>query len=152
MKVTFQVEPWGRILPEIKPMAHLLWDDVAVDKDRFVAKIWEARYAELDLLNMIHVTTARDGKRLVGFYVVFITQNGHYEGAGQMAFTDAYYLLPEYRIGNIGMKLFAFAEKKWRECGCVKAYSSHKLHRDRSAMLEALGWKPSDLIYTKVLD
>ena len=149
--IRFQVEKWSECLPEIRPIAHLLWEDVAIDKDRFEAKIGEQRYAELEKIGMLHLVTARDGKKLAGIYLVFLTPNAHYDGQGLMAFTDAYYLLPEYRTGNIGMKMFAFAEARWKEKGCVKAYTSHKIHRDRSKMLKELGWTASDIIYSKVI-
>jgi len=151
MSVIFAVEKWSDCLAELRPLFSLLWADVAVDKDRFVAKCDEVKYKALEDLNMLHLVTVRDGEKLVGYYLVFITPNGHYDGAGPMAFTDMYYVLKEYRRGNTGMKLFAFAEETWRAKGCVKAYTSHKLHRDRSAMLKALGWKATDLIYSKVL-
>lgn len=149
--MTFQVEDWSKALPELKPLFSLLWVDVAVDQDKFVAKCDEEKYAALDKLGMLCLVTARDGKKLAGFYLVFITPNGHYLGAGPMAFTDMYYILKEYRKGNTGMKLFAFAEETWKQRGCVKAYTSHKLHRDRSAMFKVLGWKATDMVYSKVL-
>lgn len=145
------MEEWSKVLPELRPLFSLLWADVAIDQDKFVAKCDEEKYAALDNLKMLHLVTMRDGDKLAGFYLVFITPNGHYLGAGPMAFTDMYYVLKEYRKGNSGMKLFAFAEETWRAKGCVKAYTSHKLHRDRSAMLKTLGWKATDMVYSKCL-
>jgi GNAT superfamily N-acetyltransferase len=132
-------------------MFHLLWDDVAVDKDRFVAECDEEKYAALEQAGILHLVTARNNGELAGYFLVFVTPNAHYKGAGPMAFTDMYFLLPEYRKGNTGMKLFAFAEETWRQKGCVKAYTSHKLHRDRSTMFKLMGWKPTDMVYSKVL-
>lgn len=152
MEISFQVEKWSDALPELRQLFLLLWSDVAVDKDRFVAKCDEEKYAALEKLNMLCLVTARDAGALIGYYLVFITPNGHYHGAGLMAFTDMFYLLPQFRRGNIGLRLFTFAEKVWREKGCVKAYSSNKLHRSRPGIFKALGWKATDMIYSKVLD
>jgi len=121
-----------------------------VDKDKFVAECDEDKYAALDEHGMLHLVTARDGDILAGYFLVFLTPNGHYRDAGLMAFTDMYYLLPRFRRGNLGFRLFAFMEETLREKGVVKAYTSHKLHRDRSRMLKILGWTPTDLIYSKV--
>jgi len=148
---TFHVEQWSDAIGELRPLFSLLWDDVAVDKDRFVAKCEEAKYEALEKAGALCVTTMRVDGKIAGYYVALIIANPHYEGQGLMAYTDMYFMLPEFRIGNLGMKLFAFSEKTWRERGAVKAYSSHKLHRDRSKMMLALGWKPTDLIYSKVL-
>lgn len=149
--MTFQTEEWSKALPELRPLFSLLWADVAVDQDKFMAKCDEEKYAALDKLGMLCLVTMRSGEKLAGFYLVFITPNGHYFGAGPMAFTDMYYILKEFRKGNAGLKLFAFAEETWKAKGCVKAYTSHKLHRDRSAMLKALGWKATDMVYSKCL-
>ena len=149
--LTFQVEKWSNALPELRPLFALLWDDVAVDKDRFTAKCGEEKYAALEALGMLHLVTMRDNGILAGFFLVFLTPNAHYADAGLIAFTDMYYTLPAYRRGNLGMKLFAFAERTWREKGVVKAYTSHKLHRDRSAFMKALGWTPTDMVYSKCL-
>lgn len=147
----FQVERWSDVLPELVPMFQLLWDDVGLDKDRFTAKHDDAKYTALDKAGMLEVVTARNDGRLVGFFVTLLTPNPHYADAGLMAYTDMYYLSPEYRKGNVGLRLFSFVEECWRKKNVVKAYSSHKLHRDRSAMFRILGWNPTDLIYTKVL-
>lgn len=146
-----QIERWSDALPELLPLFSMLWEDVAVDKDKFVAKCDEAKYAELDKIGMLHLATVRSEGELVGFFLMFLTPNAHYMGAGLMAFTDMFYLKDEYRRGNAGLKLFSFMEKTLREKGVVKAYTSHKVHRDRSEMFEFLGWKATDTVYSKVL-
>lgn len=151
MSVTFQVEKWSDCLLELRPLFAFLWKDVAVDQDRFVAKCEEAKYKALADAGALCLTTMRLDGMLVGYYVALILPNPHYEGQGKMVYTDQYFILPTLRRANLGMKLFAFSEKAWREMGAVKAYSSHKIHRDRSKMFVALGWKPTDLVYSKIL-
>ena len=149
--LTFSVEAWSKALPELRGLFPLLWADVAIDKDKFVAECDEEKYAALEKIGMLHLVTARDEGRLVGFFLVFLTPNAHYKGQGLMAFTDMYFILDAFRGGPDGARLFTFMEETLREKGVVKAYTSHKLHRDRSAMLKFLGWPPSDIIYSKVL-
>lgn len=146
-----QVESWPDALPELRPMFPLLWEEVAVDQDRFTAKCDEGKYAELDKAGILHLVTAREGKALVGYFLVLITPNGHYLGAGDFAFTDMYYMAPEHRKGPNALKLFTFMEKTLRDKGIVKIYTSHKLHKDRSALMKFLGYKPTDMIYSKVI-
>lgn len=148
----FQREEWASALPELRKLFAKLWDDVAVDKDRFIAQCDEERYARLDEQKILHLVTARtDEGVLAGYFLCFITPNAHYEGAGDMAFTDMYYMLPRYRGGNAGIKLFDFTEQTLRARNIVKFYTSHKLHRDRSAMLKFLGFKATDIVYSKVI-
>jgi GNAT superfamily N-acetyltransferase len=147
----FQVEDWPDVLSELRPLFSRLWDDVAIDKDRFVAECDEVKYGALYGAKILHLVTARDEGKLAGYFLVFITPNAHYKGAGECAFTDMYYLLPEYRKGNTGLQLFAFMEETLRARGVVKFYTSHKIHRDRSAMMKFLGFTASDIVYSKVI-
>jgi GNAT superfamily N-acetyltransferase len=147
----FQREEWSAALSELRPLFGRLWDDVAIDKDRFTAECDEEKYEKLDEQKILHLVTVRESAKLVGFFLVFVTPNAHYFGAGDMAFTDMYYVLPRHRKGNIGIRLFAFMEETLRERGVVKFYTSHKLHRDRSTMMKSLGFKATDIVYSKVI-
>lgn len=147
----FQLEAWSAALPELRPLFARLWDEVAIDKDRFTAECAEAKYAALDAQGILHLATAREEGKLCGYFLVFLTPNAHYADAGLMGFTDMYFLLPEFRKGNTGLRLFSFMEETLRTRGVVKFYTSHKLHRDRSAMLKTLGFKATDIVYSKVL-
>lgn len=151
MNVDFQIERWSDCLGELRPMFAELWNDVAVDKDRFRAKCEEPKYKALEDAGAICLTTARVDGKLVGYYCALLLPNPHYEGQGLMAYTDMYYLNPKARRGNVGLRLFMFTEAVWRDRGVVKAYSSHKLHKSRGTMFAVLGWKPTDLIYSKIL-
>jgi predicted GNAT superfamily acetyltransferase len=149
--LTFMVEKWSDALPELLPLMGLLWDDVAVDKDRFVARCEQAKYKALEEAGALCLTTVRDDGELIGYYCALILPNPHYEGQGLMVYTDMYWVDERYRRGNLGLKLFLFSEEEWRKRGAVKAYSSHKLHRDRSKMFQVLDWKPTDMVYSKIL-
>jgi GNAT superfamily N-acetyltransferase len=146
-----QVEAWKDALPELLNLFPLLWEDVAVDKDKFRAQCDQSKYAALDQMGILHLVTAREAKRLVGYFLVFVQENAHYKGQGLMAFTDMYFLLPDYRGGGNGLKLFSFMEKTLREKGVVKIYSSHKNHREHEQMFKFLGYQPTDTIYSKCL-
>lgn len=151
MTISFQVEPWAKVLPELRPLFHHLFLEVGLDQDKFKAEYNPAQYAKLAKAGVLKVATARTEKELVGYFAYLITPHPHYFGQGLFALTDMYYLRPEYRKGNTGAKLFLFAEREWRKLGVVKAYTSHKLHRDRSKLLLGLGWLPCDVMYSKVL-
>jgi GNAT superfamily N-acetyltransferase len=149
--VAFQLERFTEILPELRPLFPLLWDDVAVDKERFVVKCDEPRYLELDRLGMLHLVTAREGEKLIGYFLMLVWGNPHYADSGPMGFTDMYFIRPEYRKGSIGVQLFTFMEDSLKARGVVKMYTSHKVHRDRSRLMTLLGWKAVDVVYSKVI-
>lgn len=152
MAFKFQVEKWSEALPEMRPLFHLLWDEVALDKDKFVSVCNEDTYSNMENLGMLHVVTARTNQHyLIGYHVSFVTPHPHYKDVGPMAFTDMYVTRKEYRKGGLGAKLLMFLEQSLRERGVIKAYLSHKVAHDRSALFQALGWQPSDAVYCKYL-
>jgi hypothetical protein len=148
----FQVETWASALPDMRPLFDLLWAEVALDKDKFRSECNEETYANMEKLNMLHIVTARtDGGQLAGYHVSFVTPHMHYKNVGPMAFTDMYFLLPRYRVGGLGAKLLCFLEKSLRERGVIKAYLSHKIAHDHGRLFELLGWRASDVVYSKYL-
>lgn len=150
-ELKFQAERWLDVLPELRPLFHFLWEDVAVDKDRFRARCNEAMYAQMAANGFVHVITARFEGKIVGWYVMTIMVNGHYADAGLMAFCDQYFLRSEFRKGNAGLRLFQEAIKYAKSKGAQKFYTSHKIHRDRSGLMKLLGFKATDVIYSKLL-
>jgi hypothetical protein len=108
-------------------------------------------YSTMEANGFLYLVTARFGTALVGFFAMNIIVNGHYADAGPMAFTDMYFLIPAFRKGSTGIGLFRFAIDYAKSKGCEKFYTSHKLHRDRSTMMKLLGFKATDIVYSKVL-
>ncbi len=141
------------MLPELRPLFPLLWDEVALDKGKFVAVCNEELYAKLEAVGILHVVTARtDDGAVIGYHVSMVTPHMHYKDAGMFAFTDMYFTRPEYRTGGLGAKLLCFLEKSLKERGVRKAYLSHKVAHDRGKLFQALGWQPCDAVYCKVIE
>lgn len=63
---------------------------------------WET-YQHLEGMNVLHIVTIRDDKKLVGYHVSFIATHPHYKDA-IVAENDLHYILPEYRKGWLGYK------------------------------------------------
>ena len=60
-------------------------------------------YQRLEDINALHIVTARDAEKLVGYYVSIITTHHHYKDA-LIAENDVHYILPRYRKGWLGYK------------------------------------------------
>lgn len=60
-------------------------------------------YQKLEDNNLLHIVTARDDKKLVGYYVSIIVMHYHYKDV-VIAENDIHYILPEYRKGWLGYK------------------------------------------------
>lgn len=127
------------------------WKELALDQDKIELGIDADRFSTIGKQGMLHIVTARDDDFMFGYYVAIVMPHLHYKDSGVMAFTDMYYILPEYRKGGCGAKFLIEVERTLRERGVVKAYISSKLHQDHSALFEALGWRPSDISFVKCL-
>lgn len=149
--LTFQVERWRDVFPEIEPLTPAHWEEMALDRDLVKIDMDVERYAKLDEMNMIHVTTVRDDGNLAGYVICFIVTHMHYRSAGEMALADMYWLKPEYRRGFAGIRLFQTMERSLKERGIVRAHMSCKVHQDHTKLFQFLGWTLTDFTFGKVL-
>lgn len=146
----FQRETWKQCGGEIALLAPEHWRELAIDQERVILDLDTARYQQFEDAGILLLVTARDGDELAGYWLAFLGPHPHYRTSGLMAVTDAYYVRPKYRTGY-GAKLFRAAEREMKALNVTKAYLSCKLHQDHSALFEALGWKATDIMFTKVL-
>lgn len=150
--VTVQTESWKAIDGEIEEIAGIHWQELALDKLLFMRDLDHAQYLLLDEMGRMHVTTARDGERLVGYVVCFIMPHHlHYMSSGPVALADMYYLLRDYRKGGLGARMFLEMERGLKERGVIRAHMSCKVHEDHTAMFALLGWKLTDYTFSKLL-
>jgi GNAT superfamily N-acetyltransferase len=108
-------------------------------------------YDRLDAAGRLHVLTARDGSRLVGYFVGVTGPSMHYRTVVG-GHEDMYWLAPEYRRGAAGVRLVIEAEKMLRRKGARVATMRVKLARDHGPVLERLGFRPFERVHIKVLE
>jgi GNAT superfamily N-acetyltransferase len=149
--MTFQVERWAEFWRDCQELTPLHWREAALDKDVIKLSILPENYAVCDEKGILHIVTARYGGKMVGYFVANVVIHPHYKDAGLMAFTDMYFLHPDYRKGGYGAKLLIEVERTLKERGVVKLYISTKVHENKSELLLKLGYKPADLSFTKLL-
>ncbi len=105
----------------------------------------------LDRQNRLHICVARkvDGPA-IGYWIGYIEENPHYKGY-PIAYTDIFYIDPEYRKGRTGIRLFQFVEESLRGKGLYKLILNSKLHRDVGPIFERLGFTPIETVYSKYI-
>lgn len=149
--ITFQTEEvkdWFSDAEEIFPVH---WEDLALDRDRIPMCMNRDVYEMMEERSLLLTVTARDGKKLIGYYIAVLMNHPHYKHAGLMAATDMFYILRSHRSGGCGAKLLLRAEQALKQRGVVKASIGTKLHQDQDELLTALGWSPTDRVYSKLL-
>jgi GNAT superfamily N-acetyltransferase len=149
--VTIQVETWAAIQEEIEQITPFHWSELALDQLLFAPDLDHERYLTLDRMGMMHIVTARDGAKLVGYIVCFVMPHLHYKSSGLTALADMYYILREYRKGGLGVRMFAEMERGLKARGVIRAHMSCKVHDDHTVMFERMGWALTDFTFSKLL-
>lgn len=131
------------------------WKEIALNQDKIPLDPDWARYFDYDLLGILHCLTVRDGQTLVGYVFVLTWPHLHYAST-LWAQTDIFWLDPVYRQGWTGFRMLRLMEKRLQELGVRVIYANAKLHFEASRgtigkLLERLGYKPTEMIYSKFI-
>ncbi len=108
--ITFQLEKMIKIKKELIPLFAIHDDEVRMKTHAFPLDVdWET-YGRLEDMGVVSVSTARDNRKLIGYFIYIILPSLH---AKTMHFADgdAFYLDKDYRKSTIAARLLAFAEK-----------------------------------------
>lgn len=151
----FAREPYSeKLVQEMRP----LWDehfreismnqDIPLDPDL-------GAYSRMDKSGVLRIFTARVGagweSTLVGYNVFIVATNPHYKGSLQ-ANQDILFLDPEVRKGLVGYKFLKWCDNELRKEKVQVVYHHIKADHNFGAMLERMGYRQTDLIYSKRLD
>jgi len=147
---TFHVEAWSQFKRESAHLWPRHWEEIALDRDRIKLNIDYAQYDWLDAQGALHVVAARSDGSIIGYHLSIIRPHLHYADS-LSAFTDVYFVAPEFRKGRTGLKLFQFVEKTLKARGVQKMFTGTKLHHDMGRLFERLGWRETERLYTKVI-
>ena len=64
---------------------------------------------------------------------------------------DIFYIHPEHRGSNFGLKLFDFVEKELKRRGVDRWFVGSKCHLDASWLFERLGFDRVEVTYSKYM-
>ena len=148
--LTFDVEPYSMVIPEMKAIYPEHWEELAFDKDIIELDPDYEAYNKMDKAGLIHVVTARFNNELVGYFIFCINFALHYKRS-LTAHYDIFYLRKKYRKGRNGIDFIRFAEQSLIEKNVQKIYTGVKLPHDFGLVFERLGYRPTERIYTKIL-
>lgn len=151
-KFEFSIESYSNWHRDAEWLFKMHYEELSLDKDRVKIGLNCQRYLDMEANDMLHVVTMRQSEGIiVGYYIAMVLPHMHYKDAGLMAYTDMYFIHPDYRVGGAGVKMLLFVEESLRRRGVVKTYITTKLKQDHTELLEGLGWKATDKVFTKFL-
>jgi len=148
--ISYQQESLVTTKEDARPLLEKHWEEIALNKDTIkLNPDWDA-YAELEDAGVLKIFTARLDGQLIGYFVVFVKEHLHYKDH-LFAYNDILFLTKEYRKGFTGAKLMKFAEKCLKEDGVSVVIVNTKRHKPFDVLLNWLGYKHIENIYSKVL-
>lgn len=136
------IDEFEKILPE-----H--YEELCVTKEYDLEPDWDT-YKHLAKSGLLRTITCRNDGELIGYIVFFLQPHIHYKSC-KTAYEDVYYVKKEYRKGRVGIKLFQYAEMALKRIGVNRMIIHTKVHLDNSRLLEYLGYKFTDKLFTKMI-
>lgn len=151
-KLVFRQEAVTRVAAEAAALARAHWAEVEAQLhggEDYVLD--EGRYATLERLGMLSVTTARDPEgRLAGYAVFTLSPCPHLEGC-VVAALDGLYLAPAARRGLNALALLRNAEAGLAARGAGLVQYSSPASRPCGALYRRLGARETETIWHKRL-
>jgi GNAT superfamily N-acetyltransferase len=148
------VERWATYAVDAPPLWALHYTEVAIDQEVIPLDMDLERYAALDAADVLHIVTMRTvpEQALVGYQTSLVSGHLHYKST-LVAAVDLYYVLPAYRQGWAGVRLFREAERTLKARGVVKIARGTKLHAglDMTRLFQYLGYRTTEQLLTKLL-
>jgi GNAT superfamily N-acetyltransferase len=126
------------------------WTEIADHKDILKLDPDIKRYFYLLEHKKIVVVSAREGEKLVGYIIIFVSPHMHYQTV-LFALEDIHYVLPEYRGRGIFKEILRTAEQVLTGMGVKFSTLRTKFKSDHGALFEELGYVPIEAIYMKRL-
>lgn len=150
MTIKYQQEFLATVKDEIVPLLNSHWEEIALNKDKIkLNPDWDA-YDNLEQVDKLKIFTARDGNKLVGYFVVIVGVNIHYKDH-LFASNDIIYLSPEHRKGFTGIRLIKFAEKCLKQDGISVLTINTKVHQPFDRLMDFLKFRKIERVYSKYL-
>lgn len=148
--ITYQQESLVTVKADIIPLLEKHWEEVALNKEKIkLNPDWDA-YANLEDAGILKIFTARDDRKLVGYFVVFVKSHIHYKDH-LFCYNDVIFVDEEYRKGFTSPRLIKFAEKCLKADGVEVMIVNTKRHKPFDSLLVWLGYKHVENLYSKVL-
>lgn len=149
-ELTYQVENWFDCKEEMQWLFPIHWEEVALNQDSIPLDMWFDEYDKLAAADILHIVTVRDDDKIIGYYWAMIRNHMHY-AKSLTAYTDMFFLHPNYRKGSNGIKLIRFFEESVKAKGVQRIIANTKVKLDKSAIFERLKYQRAEVVYTKVI-
>lgn len=148
--VTYAVEDWFAVRPEMEPLWFKHWEEVAVNRDTIKLDPDFDSYDTMARNGMLHIVVARKEGVVIGYHFSIVKAHLHYK-TSLSGLTDIYYIAPEHRSGRTPLRMFQHVEKTLKARGVQKLFTGTKLSLDAGPLFEFMGWTETERLYIKMI-
>lgn len=148
--ITVMLESFEERLPELLPLLPLHYEELALNKDKVPLAPQYDIYIERERRGELMFMVVRDAGELIGYFIGFVAPALHYQTCLTLI-TDIFYIHPDQRGNNTGVKLFSAVEAEARRRGVQRMFVGSKVHLDASYLFERLGYEKVETYYSSWL-
>ena len=149
-KTEIKLATVDEMLAEAQTLFDEHYEEIARNKHVMVLKPDEETYRKSEEMGTIFILSARQGDKLIGYSVNFVTNHLHYADL-KLAQNDLLFISKEHRGGRIGLKLIKETEKHATSLGCKLMLWHAKESTTLAHMLPRLKYGVQDIIFSKEL-
>jgi len=130
-----------------RDLVELHWAEVIADQPDATLRISDSKYKWLEDNNHLATYTVHDEDKMVGYAVWTILESLH--SGNLQAVNDCIYIHPDYRNKGLASKLMELSELSLTEQGIKHMGISMKSYGRFEGLVKELGYKLTELTYTK---
>lgn len=142
-------QPYIEFFAEAATMIRAHWDEVGAHRDILMLNPDHNRYINAERLGMLHILTARDGHKMVGYFAMMIMAHPRDKSA-TIGAQEFFYADPAYRREQLGPMLEDEALARLHDLKVNMAAFREKEGRS-GAHLRRRGFEPMETTWMKVL-
>ena len=146
----FQQEFFSDCYDEAKELLNMHYEEIALNKDFIKLNPSIEQYEDAERLGILKIFTARDEGKIVGYFAVLVTKSLHYQDH-LYATNDVIFLHPDHRKGFTASKLIKFSTECLVQDGVSMLFINTKIHKPFDLLLQRLGFKHVENVYSKRL-
>ena len=151
VSLTFQPESVESCWDELYPLAEAHWQGTTSYRRHEPFAPSRKRYVDYNQAGFFHLLTARDGRRMAGYFGVYVTDSMHSQL--RMATEDTFFLHPDYRGGRNALRFLAYIEQYCAAQGVRELLFSCEIDNESGiqSLLKRLDYQPVIVQYSKHL-
>lgn len=146
--ITFQKESYFHCMAELRPLLVKHAEELSPHKGKYPLFPKVEILSLLQDIGRLHIMTARDDGKIIGYCSFLEGESLHYEGVNNFE-VDAFYLLKEYRKGLTGYKLLKEAHEMCKREGATHIIQKCKVSADLSKLFERMGFTKIEYTFMK---